>query len=66
MPPPEIRNGASEPLRKRHPKSSEQLGGRLNQDNSNALPDFQAWPDLHDHILQLADAGILPDMEDYA
>jgi hypothetical protein len=24
------------------------------------------WPDIHDHASQLADAGILPDLEDYA
>jgi hypothetical protein len=23
------------------------------------------WPDIHDHTVQLEDAGILPDLEDY-
>jgi hypothetical protein len=26
----------------------------------------ERWPDMHDNVAQLADAGVLPDLEDYA
>jgi hypothetical protein len=29
-------------------------------------PPDEHWPDIHDHMSQLEDAGILPDLEDYA
>jgi hypothetical protein len=39
---------------------------RLEREGRASASDFQDWPDLHDHISQLAEAGILPDLEDYA
>jgi hypothetical protein len=44
-----------------------QTPGKVNGKESDTAPiDYQGWPDLHDHISQLADAGVLPDLEDYA
>jgi hypothetical protein len=30
------------------------------------LPPDEIWPDIHDHTAQLEDAGVLPDLEDWA
>lgn len=69
MSPPEVRRGA---VGRGTPKS--QVKPVLSKaENSESWLDPQAlsspdenWPDAVDHICQLADAGVLPDLEDYA
>jgi hypothetical protein len=41
-------------------------GIRVNPRGSRKYVPDEHWPDIHDHSVQLADAGILPDLEGVA
>lgn len=44
--------------------AARRIASELNAELEIEEPD-EHWPDIHDHASQLADAGVLPDLEDY-